>query len=116
MAGSAGMVYSSVTPMALRPGQTLGQYAIIEQIGKGGMATVYRATQASLARQVAIKVLPEFFAEDATFHERFQQEARSIATLRHSNILTVFDSGQADGAAFIVTELVDGGTLAAQLG
>jgi hypothetical protein len=102
--------------MSVKPGQTLGQYRIIEQIGRGGMATVYRAVQPSLSRQVAIKVLPEFFTDDAQFHDRFKQEAMAVASLRHSNILTVFDSGEADGIAYLVTELVDGGTLAARLG
>jgi serine/threonine protein kinase len=102
--------------MTVKPGQSLGQYRITEQIGRGGMATVYRATQPSLSRQVAIKVLPEFFAEDKSFHERFRQEAMAVASLRHPNILTVFDSGEAEGVAYIVTELVDGGTLADKLG
>jgi len=84
------------------PGQNLGQYRIVEQLGRGGMATVYKAFQPSLSRQVAIKVLPEFFAEDPTFHERFRQEAMAIAGLRHPNILSVFDSGEADGVAYIV--------------
>jgi serine/threonine-protein kinase len=102
--------------VSIAPGQTLGQYRIVEQLGRGGMATVYKAFQPSLSRQVAIKVLPEFFAEDPSFHERFRQEGTAIATLRHPNILAVFDSGEADGVAYIVTELVDGGTLADQLG
>src|SRR5690242_12414152 len=101
--------------MGLKPGQTLGHYRIVEQIGRGGMATVYRATQPSLSREVAIKVLPEFFAEEPTFQERFRQEAIAIASLRHPNILTVFDSGETDGVSYIVTELVDGGNLAARL-
>jgi serine/threonine protein kinase len=102
--------------MGVKPGQTLGQYRILEQIGKRGMATVYRASQPSLSRQVAIKVLPEFFAEDASLLTRFRQEAIAIAALRHPNILTVFDSGEAEGAPYMVTELVEGGTLAARLG
>jgi len=102
--------------VSIAPGQTLGQYRIVEQLGRGGMATVYKAFQPSLSRQVAIKVLPEFFVEDPSFHERFRQEGTAIATLRHPNILAVFDSGEADGVAYIVTELVDGGTLADQLG
>src|SRR5438477_8736985 len=102
--------------MAIKPGQSLGPYRIIEQIGKGGMATVYRGTQPSLSRQVAIKVLPDFFAEDPALLERFRQEATSIAGLRHPNILTVFDSGEADGVPYMVTELVEGGTLANRLG
>jgi serine/threonine protein kinase len=95
--------------MSVKPGQTLGQYVVIAPIGKGGMASVYRASQPSLSREVAIKVLPAFFADDATFHERFRQEAMSIARLRHPNILTVFDSGESDGVPYIVMELVEGG-------
>ncbi len=102
--------------MSLKPGQTLGQYQIVEQIGKGGMATVYRSWQPSLARHVAIKVLPEYFTHDPSFQHRFRQEAMAIAQLRHPNVLTVFDSGEADGVAYIVTELVEGGTLAGRLG
>src|SRR6185369_8611683 len=102
--------------MTVKPGQSLGQYRVIEQIGKGGMATVFRASQPSLSREVAIKVLPEFFAEEPAFHERFRQEAMAVASLRHPNILMVFDSGEAEGVAYIVTEFVDGGTLAEKLG
>lgn len=59
----------------IEPGFNLGQYRIVEQIGKGGMATVYKAYQEKLDRYVAIKVLPDFYAEDATFVKRFEQEA-----------------------------------------
>jgi serine/threonine protein kinase len=102
--------------MSIKPGQNLGHYVIQEQIGKGGMATVFRASQPSLSRDVAIKVLPDFFANDLAFHDRFRREAMAIAMLRHPNILTVFDSGECDGVAYIVMELVDGGTLAGKLG
>ncbi len=102
--------------MSVKPGQTLGQYVVIAPLGKGGMAAVYRASQPSLSRDVAIKVLPAFFADDPTFHEHFRQEAMSIARLRHPNILTVFDSGESDGVSYIVMELVEGGTLASRLG
>ena len=102
--------------MSVKPGQALGQYQIVEQIGKGGMATVFRSWQPSLARHVAIKVLPEFFTDDPSFQHRFRQEAVAIAQLRHPNVLTVFDSGESDGVAYIVTELVEGGTLAGRLG
>src|SRR5690242_2959689 len=103
-------------PMAVRAGDSLGQYVIVDQIGKGGMATVFRARQPSLSREVAVKILPDFFADDPSFRARFRQEAMAIAKLRHPNILTVFDSGETDDAAYIVTELVDGGTLADKLG
>jgi len=102
--------------VTLADGFTLGQYRIVARIGRGGMATVYRAHQASLDRDVAIKVLPDFFAEDEGYRERFQQEARSIARLKHPNILNVFDFGQERGITYLVLELVEGGTLAERLG
>ncbi len=74
-------------------GTTLGQYALRERIGSGGMATVYRAVQPALNRDVAVKVLPLRLSSDATFVERFKQEAVAIARLRHPNILAVFDFG-----------------------
>ena len=102
--------------MSLHPGVAVGSYQIAERIGRGGMATVYRAYHPALDRMVAIKVLPEFFAEDAIYRERFQHEAWSIARLKHENILQVFDYGNEDGVAYIVMELVGGGTLADRLG
>ena len=102
--------------MSLHAGQAIGQYMLTERIGRGGMATVYRAYQPSLDRDVAIKVLPEYFAEEASYRERFQHEAQAIARLRHPNVLEVFDFGVEDGVAYIVMELVEGGTLADRLG
>ena len=80
------------------------------------MATVYKAYHEALDRYVAIKVLPEFFAEEEEYRIRFQQEALSVARLRHPNILTVYDFGQERGIAYLVMELVSGGTLADRLG
>jgi serine/threonine-protein kinase len=80
------------------------------------MATVYKGYHAALNRHVAIKVLPAFFAEDPSFQQRFRQEASVAANLRHPNILTIYDYGEQDGVTFIVSELVDGGTLAERLG
>ncbi len=102
--------------MVVATGQNLGNYRVIEQIGRGGMATVYRAFQPALSREVAIKVLPGFFAEDASFVERFRREAIAVANLRHPNILAVYDYGEQDDTAYIVTELAEGGTLADLLG
>src|ERR1700746_2670232 len=102
--------------MSLGPGVLLGPYRIVERIGRGGMATVYKAYHAALDRYVAIKVLPEFFAEEEEYRERFKQEARSVARLRHPNILTVYDFGQERGIAYLVLELISGGTLADRLG
>ncbi len=97
-------------------GMTLGPYRVMERIGRGGMATVYRAYHPALDRYVAIKVLPDFFADEPEYRERFQQEARSVARLKHPNILEIFDFGYEGGLAFLVFELVDGGTLADRVG
>lgn len=98
-------------------GQEFGGYRIISQVGKGGMATVYKAFQSSLDRYVAVKVMPPFYAqEDDTFLKRFKREARSVAKLRHPNILMVIDFGEHDGLTYIVMEYVEAGTLTDRLG
>ena len=102
--------------MTLRQGTMLGPYRIVEQIGRGGMATVYKAHHPALDRLVAIKVLPEFYAEDMAYRERFRQEARAIARLEHPNILNVFDFGEEGGLPYLVTELLEGGTMADVVG
>lgn len=84
------------------------RYEIIEQIGKGGMAVVYRARDQMLERQVAIKVLREDYSSDASFQERFRQEAKAAANLTHPNIVTVHDFGMDNGQLFIVMENVPG--------
>ena len=95
----------------LQPGQMLGHYQIIEQIGEGGMASVYKAYQPSMDRNVAIKILPSQLAESAEFTKRFQQEARIIAKLEHPHILPVFDYGESDGITYLVMRYLDAGTL-----
>lgn len=98
-------------------GKTIGGYRIINQIGKGGMATVYRAFQPSLDRYVAFKILPAYYdQQDPTFMQRFQQEAKSIAKLRHPNILIVLDFGEHEGSTYLVMEYVEAGTLKDRLG
>ena len=97
--------------MSIRPGQTFGQYEIIEPIGKGGMATVYRATQASIGREVALKVLPREFIHDDTFLGRFTREVQVIASLQHLHILPVYDFGQQDDIPYIAMAYLPGGTL-----
>ncbi len=97
--------------MTLQPGQTIGRYQIIEPLGVGGMATVYKAFQPSLEREVALKVLRPGFADDPEFFERFQREARSIARLRHPNIVQVFDFEPLDGRYVLAMEYLEGGTL-----
>ena len=102
--------------MTLQPGNSLGNYQIVEKIGAGGMGAVYKAYQTSLGRYVAIKVLPPQTAGDPTFGDRFAQEARAIGKLRHPNIVTAFDFTQAGDLAYLVSDYIDGGTLADQLG
>jgi Tol biopolymer transport system component/tRNA A-37 threonylcarbamoyl transferase component Bud32 len=97
-------------------GHTIGQYQIIERIGKGGMADVYKAYQPGLDRYVAIKILPEYFLRDETFLARFQREAKAIAKLSHSHILPVYDFGQQDNLTYIVMQYVEAGTLKNMLG
>jgi serine/threonine protein kinase len=92
-------------------GRTLGSYQIMEELGRGGMAVVYRAYQPSLGRYVAIKVLPPQLAFDRQFVERFLREARSAANLRHPNIVVIHDVGEQDGLYFIVMEYLEGRTL-----
>ncbi|MGZ9235001.1 MAG: serine/threonine protein kinase, partial [Anaerolineales bacterium] len=95
----------------IQPGQMLGPYRIINQIGRGGMATVYKAYQASVDRYVAVKVLPSQLAESKEFAARFQQEARFIANLEHPHILPVFDYGESEGVAYFVMRYLEAGTL-----
>jgi len=86
----------------------LGHYEIIDEIGRGGMAVVYRGIQPSLNRTVAIKVLPESFARDREFIERFDREAETIAKLSHPNIIQIIDRGREEGVCYFVMEYVDG--------
>jgi eukaryotic-like serine/threonine-protein kinase len=88
-----------------------GRYVIERQIGSGGMADVYLATDQSLGRKVAIKILSDRYARDAAFVERFRREAAAAASLRHPNIVTVYDRGEAMGTSYIAMEYLDGPTL-----
>ena len=92
-------------------GKSLGQFRIVENIGTGGMASVFKAYQPTLDRYVAVKVLPAYHARDPVFVKRFVQEARSVAKLAHPNIVQLHDFGEQDNITFIVMEYVDGGTL-----
>ena len=92
-------------------GKTLGQYQIIEEIGRGGMAVVYKAYQTTLGRYVALKVLPPFFQQDTQFLQRFDQEARAAAQLDHPNIVKIYDAGEAGGVHFIAMEYIEGESL-----
>jgi serine/threonine protein kinase len=98
--------------MAIAPGTKLGPYEVSAAIGAGGMGEVYRARDARLNRDVAIKVLPASFADDRQRLHRFEQEALAAAALNHPNILAVYDIGtQEGGAPYIVSELLEGDSL-----
>src|SRR5438046_5538232 len=97
--------------MAVSPGTRLGPYEIQAPLGAGGMGEVYRARDARLERDVAIKVLPAQFAEDANALARFYREVRAVAALSHPNILTIYDIGTDQGVTFAVIELLVGHTL-----
>ena len=97
--------------MSLKPGVHLGNYEIAAAIGAGGMGEVYRAKDARLGREVAVKVLPEGFARDGERMRRFEQEARAVAALNHPNVLSVFDIGTEDGVPYLVSELLEGESL-----
>src|ERR1700682_1070340 len=92
-------------------GTTFGNYKILAPLGQGGMAHVYRAYQENLDREVAVKVLPPWYAADRNFVERFNLEARLVARLSHPNIVTVHDANEQNGYLYIVMQLIDGGTL-----
>ncbi len=91
--------------------QQIGKYEIIEELGQGGFATVYRARDPTLGRDVALKVLDPFLMRDPVLVERFRREARAAARLRHPNIVTLYEIGQEEGALFIAMELLPGPSL-----
>jgi len=98
--------------VVLTPGSRIGSYGVAEQIGVGGMGEVYRATDMSLGRQVAVKVLPEAVAADAERLGRFDRDARTLASLNHPNIATIHGLERSGSATALVMELVEGSTLA----
>jgi serine/threonine-protein kinase len=102
-------------PADLIEGQNLGRYRVLEPLGRGGMARVYRAYHAQLDRYVAIKVLRSDLLDDEEFLARFKREARAVAALRHPNIVQVFDFDVQGDLYYMVMELLDGDTLGARL-
>ena len=100
--------------MVLAAGKRVGPYRITAQIGVGGMGEVYRAWDAKLRRDVAIKVLPAPIARDRDYLARFEREALAVAALSHPNILSIFDFGTEGGISYAVTELLEGETLRAK--
>ncbi|MBC8496450.1 MAG: protein kinase, partial [Chloroflexi bacterium] len=92
-------------------GHTLGAYQLTERLGQGGMATVYKAYEPALDRYVAIKVLPQFFARDPNFMNRFRREAKAVAQLNHPSIMPIYSYGEEGDITYIAMQYVPGGTL-----
>lgn len=101
--------------MAFKPGENVGPYQVIAQLGQGGMASVYKAYHAALDRYVALKVMHQAFNQDATFISRFQREARVVAKLEHPNIVPVYDFAEHAGSPYLVMKFIEGDTLKARL-
>ncbi len=101
--------------MGFKIGENVGPYRIIEQLGQGGVATVFKAYHAALDRYVAIKVLHQAFNEDGTFIGRFQREARVVAKLEHPNIVPVYDYSEHETRPYLVMKYIEGDTLKARL-
>ena len=101
--------------MDLTSGMKLGPYEILAPMGAGGMGEVYRARDARLDREVAIKVISDRVSHDVNAVPRFEREAKAIAALAHPNVLAIYDVGTQDGIPYVVTELLEGDTLAARL-
>src|ERR1700693_4514495 len=101
--------------MPIQPGRRLGPYEILTAIGAGGMGEVYKARDTRLDRIVAIKVLPTHLADRSELRERFEREAKTVATLNHPHICVLYDIGQQDGTDYLVMEYLEGETLAQRL-
>ena len=101
--------------MAFASGENVGAYRIVDQLGQGGMATVYKAYHAALDRYVAIKVMHAAFLEDPNFLARFQREARIVAKLDHPHIVPIYDYAEHNGQPYLVMRFVEGETLKAHL-
>ncbi len=95
----------------MSPGTRLGPYEIVEAIGAGGMGEVYRARDTRLGRDVAVKILPPHIAAQPERRQRFEREARAVASLNHPNICALFDIGSAEGVDYLVLELLEGRAL-----
>ena len=107
----ANFLRSSTRRLALEPGTKLGDYEVESMLGSGGMGEVYRARDLRLARDVAIKILPQYLSSNRKQLWRFEQEARAVAALNHPNILAVFQMGEREGVPYMVSELLEGETL-----
>ena len=96
-------------------GSKVGRYKIVSPVGEGGMGEVWRASDTSLDREVALKVLPAAFAEEAERRARFEREAKLLASLNHPNIATLYGLEKIEGQHFLVMEFIEGEDLAERL-
>jgi serine/threonine protein kinase len=101
--------------LGLTPGSRLGVYEVTEPIGEGGMGQVWRATDTTLGRQVAIKILPDAFASDPERLARFEREARTLASLNHPHIAAIYGFEKQTGSHALVMELVEGEDLSRRI-
>ena len=101
--------------MNLSPGTRLGPYEILSPLGAGGMGEVYRARDTRLGREVAVKVLPRHLSSNPEVRTRFEREAKTVSSLNHPNICTLFDVGREGSTDYLVMELIEGETLATRL-
>src|SRR5712672_1740234 len=101
--------------MSLSPGSKLGPYEILSPLGAGGMGEVYRARDTRLGRDVAVKVLPQHLSSNAEVRARFEREAKTVSSLNHPHICTLYDVGREGETDYLVMELVEGETLATRL-
>ncbi len=97
--------------VALEPGATFGGYRVESLIGRGGMGVVYRATDLSLERPVALKLIAPELAEDERFRERFLREPRLAASLDHPNVIPIYEAGERDGQLYLAMRYVEGSDL-----
>src|SRR5512142_1107370 len=101
--------------MSFNVGENVVPYRIVQQLGQGGMATVYKAFHAALDRYVALKALHPAFGEDPNFEARFQREARLVARLEHAHIVPIYDYAEHEGRPYLVMKYIEGETLKARL-
>ena len=101
--------------MSLTPGSRVGPYEVRSILGAGGMGEVYRASDTTLGRDIALKILPEAFARDPDRLARFEREARTLAALNHPNIAQIYGFERTNDISALVLELVDGPTLAERI-
>jgi eukaryotic-like serine/threonine-protein kinase len=116
LAGRLGGTSDRKLNLSLEPGQMLLHYRLVEKIGEGGMGVVWQATDTTLGREVAVKLLPDLFSEDPERLGRFEREAKVLASLNHPGIASIYGFQAAEGHRFLSMELVPGEDLSERMG